>query len=135
MRFDRYLRHGELTDALRALADAHPDLVRLQSIGGSFEGREILLAVVTRFETGADRDKPALWVDWNIHATEVAGSMACLYFLKYLVDGYGRDPDATRVLRIAGGGGLFWLLAQGFAIGRPLESIEQVSEAPKVGQA
>ncbi len=28
---------------------------------------------VTNFATGADRDKPALWVDGNIHATEVAG--------------------------------------------------------------
>ena len=98
MGFDRYLRHAELTGALRELAAAHPHLVRLQPIGRSFEGREILLAVVTRFDTGADRDKPALWVDGNIHATEVAGSMACLYLLQYLVDGYGRAPDVTRCL-------------------------------------
>jgi len=98
MRFDRYLRHGELTDTLREFAAAHPGLIRLQSLGHSFEGREILLAVVTRFETGTDLGKPGLWVDGNIHATEVAGSMACLYLLQYLLDGYGCDPEVTRCL-------------------------------------
>ena len=98
MRFDTYLRYDDLTRALHALATEHPDLLRVESIGQSFEGRDIWLATTTRFDTGADREKPALWVDGNIHATEVAGSMACLYLLHHLVAGYGRDEDVTRCL-------------------------------------
>ena len=98
MRFDTYLRYDDLTRSLNALAAAHPGLVRVESIGRSHEGRDIWLATVTRFDTGADRDKPALWVDGNIHATEVAGSMACLYFLYHLVTRYGQDDDVTRCL-------------------------------------
>lgn len=98
MRFDTYLRYDELTRALQTLAAAHPGLLRIESIGRSHEGRDIWLATVTRSDTGADRDKPALWVDGNIHATEVAGSMACLYFLNDLVSRYGRDDDVTRCL-------------------------------------
>ena len=98
MRFDTYLRYDELTGALHALAAEHPELLRVESIGESFEGRDIWLATATRFDTGADCEKPALWVDGNIHATEVAGSMACLYLLQHLVTGYGRDADVTRCL-------------------------------------
>src|SRR5262249_35068168 len=43
-------------------------------------------------------DKPAFWVDGNIHATEVAASAANLYFLHTLAQGYGSDPDITRAL-------------------------------------
>ena len=98
MRFDTYLRYDDLTRALHALAAAHPALVRIESIGKSFEGRDIWLATATRFDSGDDRDKPALWVDGNIHATEVAGSMACLYLLHHLVTQYGTDPEVTRCL-------------------------------------
>lgn len=96
--FDRYLRHAELEAALRALANAHPALLRLRNLGSSHEGRAITLCVVTRFDTGEAEDKPALWIDGNIHATEVAGSMACLYFLRFLVTGYGQREDITRCL-------------------------------------
>ena len=98
MRFDTYLRYDDLTRALHALAAEHPDLLRIESIGRSFEGRDIWLATATRFDTGNDHDKPALWVDGNIHATEVAGSMACLYFLHDLVARYGKDEDVTLCL-------------------------------------
>jgi murein tripeptide amidase MpaA len=98
MRFDTYLGHDDLTRELHALAAEHASLLRIESIGRSFEGRDIWLATATRFDTGEDRDKPALWVDGNIHATEVAGSMACLYLLYHLVTGYGKDEGVTRCL-------------------------------------
>src|SRR4249919_848937 len=97
-RFDTYYRYADLSRILQEIAQASPRLVRLTCIGKSHEGRDIWLTIVTRFDTGEDKDKPALWVDGNIHATEVAGSMACLYLLQYLVTGYGRDPDITRCL-------------------------------------
>jgi murein tripeptide amidase MpaA len=98
MRFDTYLRYDALTQTLQALAARHADLMRIESIGKSYEGRDIWLATATRFDTGDARDKPALWIDGNIHATEVAGSMACLYFLHDLVTHYGKDETITRCL-------------------------------------
>ncbi len=98
IRFDTYYRYADLSRVLHELAHEHPQLVQLRSIGRSYEGRDIWLAAVTNVATGPDGEKPALWVDGNIHATEVAGSMACLYLLQYLVTGYGRDPDITRCL-------------------------------------
>jgi murein tripeptide amidase MpaA len=98
VRFDTYYRYEDLSRVLRELAEEHASLVRLSSIGHSFEGRDIWLATVTNVASGPDADKPALWVDGNIHATEVAGSMACLYLLVHLLDAYGKAPDVTRCL-------------------------------------
>ena len=80
--FDHYYRYDELTKILKGFAKEHPRLVKLKSIGKSHEGRDIWLATVTNFDTGLDQEKPALWVDGNIHATEVSPASACVYFLK-----------------------------------------------------
>lgn len=96
--FKKFHRYAELTRLLKAFVKAHPDLLRLESIGRSHEGREVWLVTVTNFATGADTDKPALWVDGNLHATEVSGSMACLYLIQSLVSRYGRDASTTTCL-------------------------------------
>jgi murein tripeptide amidase MpaA len=98
IRFDTYYRYDALVEILRGLAAEHPQLLRLESIGRSYEGRDIWLVTVTNFETGEDRHKPALWVDGNIHASEVSPSSACLHLIQHLVTGYGHDADVTRCL-------------------------------------
>ncbi|MEW6278850.1 MAG: M14 family metallopeptidase [Candidatus Eremiobacterota bacterium] len=84
IRFDKYYRYDDLTEAVRALAQAHPDLVELTSLGTSFEGRDIHLLTVTNRDTGKAEEKPAIWVDGNIHATEVSACSACLYLANRL---------------------------------------------------
>ncbi len=98
VRFDRFYRYAELTAVLKAFADEYPTLVTLESIGQSHEGRDIWLLTVTRRDTGSATDKPAFWVEGNVHATEVAASVACTYFLNHLVTRYGTDPEVTRAL-------------------------------------
>jgi len=96
--FDRFHRYADLTALLQAFAREHADLVAIESIGKSHEGRDIWVMTVTNAKTGPASEKPAFWVDGNIHSTEVAGSAANLYFLHTLVTQYGRDADVTRVL-------------------------------------
>jgi murein tripeptide amidase MpaA len=98
VRFDTYFRYDELTRILHQFAEESPQLVRLESIGQSYEGRELWLATVTNFEMGEAEQKPALWVDGNIHASEVSPTSACLYLLNRLVTEFGSDPDITRCL-------------------------------------
>ncbi|WP_394796234.1 M14 family metallopeptidase [Armatimonas sp.] len=96
--FDRYIKHDELTTGLQAVAAAYPNLVKIESIGKSFEGRDIWCATVTNFATGPDTEKPAVWGDANIHATEVSPTTALTYLLEKLVLGYGTDVEITRAL-------------------------------------
>jgi len=98
IRFDRYYRYDELSRILRGLAKEFPNLVRLESIGQSHEGRDVWLVTVTNRRTGPDTAKPAVWVDGNIHATEVSASSACLYHLHTLTSRYGQDAEITRCL-------------------------------------
>jgi murein tripeptide amidase MpaA len=98
MKFDRYYRYAELTAILEGFARRRADLFSLQSIGQSHEGRDIWVVTATRLATGAAPDKPAFWIDGNIHAAELAASTACLRYLHALEQGYGSDADITRLL-------------------------------------
>ena len=98
VRFDSFYKYGELTELLQSWADERSELLRLESIGKSYEGRDIWLATVTNFETGADLDKPAFLVEANIHALEVTGCTAALNLVHRLLEGYGSDDKVTRVL-------------------------------------
>jgi murein tripeptide amidase MpaA len=98
-RFDQFYRHTELTRLLQDYAAAAPQLLSLRSIGKSFEGRDIWLMALTQSATGPDTDKPAFWVDGNIHAAELTASTACLYWLHQLVSGYqAGDAQAVQLL-------------------------------------
>jgi murein tripeptide amidase MpaA len=96
--FDRFYRYDELTEILESWAQERPELFRLESIGRSYEGRDIWLATITNVETGADLDKPALLIEANIHAIEVTGATAALHLIQRLLSGYGSDERVTRAL-------------------------------------
>jgi murein tripeptide amidase MpaA len=98
VRFDRFLRYAELTDLLAGWGREFPGLFSVESIGRSHEGRDIWLVTVTNRDRGAPSEKPAFWVDGNIHSVEVAASAACLYFLQHLLEHYGNDAEVTRAL-------------------------------------
>lgn len=98
IQFDRYYNYEDLTRLLHAYQQEFPTLVQVDSLGHSYEGRDVWVVTVTNQETGPDREKPALWVDGNIHATELSPSTACLYLLHTLVQGYGQNADVTRAL-------------------------------------
>lgn len=98
VRFDTYYRYDDLTQILKGFADKYPNFIKLNGIGKSYEGRDIWLVTVTNFDTGPDHEKPALWVDGNIHASEVSPSSACLYLIHTLMKDYDSNADIKRCL-------------------------------------
>lgn len=96
--YDRYPRFDELSASLHEFADEFPDLVRTTSVGRSYEDRDLWLVTVTNHELGDPDDKPAIWIDGNIHASEVTASVAIVHLIDHLTAGYGRDPQITRAL-------------------------------------
>lgn len=98
IQFDRFFRYAEFTEILHALVKQFPALLSIESIGKSHEGRDIWVLTATNQATGAAQDKPAYWVDANIHASELAGGAASLYLLDTLTTQYGKRDDVTRCL-------------------------------------
>ncbi len=96
--FDHLYDYAELTSALRDLAALRPDLCSIESIGQSFEGRDIWLATITNSATGPHTDKPAIWVGANIHSVEHTGAVAALHLVHALVTRHGADPKVTHAL-------------------------------------
>ncbi|MGH2751142.1 MAG: M14 family metallopeptidase [Actinomycetota bacterium] len=98
LRFDRFYDYEELTRILESLASRHSSLCTIESIGTSHEGRDIWLATLTNTASGPHHEKPALWLDANIHSIEVTGCTAALHLVHKLLSGYGDERDVTRAL-------------------------------------
>jgi murein tripeptide amidase MpaA len=100
-KYDRFYRYPEFTQLLQDFVHAFPDLLAIESIGKSHEGRDIWVLTATNQKTGAAADKPAYWVDANIHASELAGSAAAMYFIDTLTKNYGKtDARGKQITRL-----------------------------------
>lgn len=91
MMWDRFYDHAAIGEIGRRLQVAHPNTCRLSSIGKSHEGRDLWLITVTDFTKGTDRDKPAMYIDGNIHSNEIQGTEFSLYTAWYLCEMQGQN--------------------------------------------
>ena len=105
----RYTRHYKIVEYFRAVAQAKPDMVKLEKYGETNEGRELMLAFIASPEnlqklesirinnlrlaglnndkTAATADAPAIvWLSYNVHGNETSSSEAALLTLYALVD-------------------------------------------------
>ncbi len=96
--WNRFYRYQEILELEQRLAAAWPRFVRLEDIGSSWEGRPLRLLVLTDQESGDDRDKPAMWVDGNVHGNEVQGAEAALYLAWWLLEHRATNPRARLLL-------------------------------------
>ncbi|MGE5220989.1 MAG: M14 family metallopeptidase, partial [Omnitrophica WOR_2 bacterium] len=94
----RYFNNQELESTLKSWVETYPGTCALSTIGESFEKRPIWLLTLTNHQTGADIEKPAIWLDGNIHATEIAGTTTVLFIAYNLLTRYGEDRQITRLL-------------------------------------
>ena len=90
--FNRFYDFDQMSDAMRRLAEGHPDLASLVSLGQSDQGREMWLLTINNPETGPDSAKPGVWIDGNIHGNEVQAAETVLYTAWYLLEGYDEVP-------------------------------------------
>lgn len=106
----RYTRHHKVLEYFKAVAQAKPDMVKLEKYGETNEGRELMLAFIASPENlkkldairinnlrlaGLTEDKAApvtetapaiVWLSYNVHGNETSSSEAALLTLFALVD-------------------------------------------------
>jgi hypothetical protein len=88
LRWDRYYDYEQLTEALRTLVDTYPRFLTMESIGQSWEGRDIWAITINNPETGAAGEKAAFYADANIHGNEIQGTEVNLYLIWFLMENY-----------------------------------------------
>ncbi len=92
MSWKRYYSYEEWTQIMHDMQEQYSHLADIQSIGKSRMGRDQFLITITAKSTGADTEKPAMYVDGAIHGNEVNGVMCSLYVMWYLLTRYDYDP-------------------------------------------
>jgi hypothetical protein len=101
---ERFLDYDELTAQVTSWAEAFPDFVHVESIGTTPGGRELWLLAIG---PDPDRARPAVWIDGNMHASELCGSSAALAIAEDVIrlhaepgaDVHGLPPHVLAALR------------------------------------
>ncbi|WP_080054223.1 M14 family metallopeptidase [Spirosoma aerolatum] len=94
-----YMDFAGYTKLAQELAKKHPDLVRVESMGKSSMGRDMWVITVSDFKTGKPEQKPAFWIDGNIHANELQGTQFSMYTVWYLAENFGKVDFITQLLK------------------------------------
>jgi hypothetical protein len=97
-RMDRYYRYDHLSELLLRWVGEHPTLLTIESIGKTFESRDIWALTLTDQSTGLHNEKPAYYVDANIHAGEVTGVATVLWLLNHILTNANSDETIKRLL-------------------------------------
>ncbi len=87
--------YEQIRDTLVIIAQDHPDICRLDTIGHSYNGN-LLLAMKISDNVNAMEGEPRICFDCSIHGNENNGCEIGLYAIIELVSGYNVDPDITR---------------------------------------
>jgi hypothetical protein len=96
--WNRYYTYSGVTDIVKKLAAAYPSLVTLESMGKSFQGREMWVMIITDRKAGNPETKPGYWIDGNIHSIELQGTEMALYTAWYLCEMHGQNKFISDLL-------------------------------------
>lgn len=97
--WNRYYTNAGITDILKKLAAAYPNLVKLESMGKSFQGREMWVLTISDKNSGNPDLKPGFWIDGNIHSIEIQGSEMALYTAWYICEMFGENKFISQLLK------------------------------------
>ncbi|MFQ5869513.1 MAG: M14 family zinc carboxypeptidase, partial [Candidatus Zixiibacteriota bacterium] len=90
-----YHTYAEVVEALHQYQIDYPHLVRLDSLGTSFEeGRTVWCLKISDYPTLRE-DEPQILLDGDHHACEVMGTEICMLTIRDLLESYGIDSTVT----------------------------------------
>jgi len=96
--FDRWHDTTELYADMRRMEQAWPKFVKVNVIGKTYEGREIIAVTINNPDTGSEMSKAAMMIEANVHGNEIQGGEICLYTVWYLMENYGRLDHITQLI-------------------------------------
>lgn len=94
--FESYARFKDINGYLDELASSYPDLVRVVTVGASYERRQ--MKVIRISDKNSKVAKKCIFLDAGIHAREWIAPATALYVIHELVENYANNKDALRNL-------------------------------------
>jgi hypothetical protein len=98
MSWRKYHDYKQIQNFQNQLQKAFPNLVKVESIGKSYQGRDIWALTISDFKKGKPLEKPAFYIDGGIHANEMNSVQVCLYTAWYLCENYAYIPFIQKLL-------------------------------------
>jgi hypothetical protein len=92
-----YHTYAEMVTEIQKAQTDHPDIVKLYSIGKSYQGRMLWVAKVSD-NVATDENEPEVMFDGLTHAREHLSLEQTLAILKWLTTGYGTDARITNIV-------------------------------------
>jgi hypothetical protein len=96
--WNKYYTNQGVADLCTKLAKTYPDLVTMETIGKSYQGRNIYLLTITDKKIRDHSQKPGFWIDGNIHSIELQGTEIALYTAWYLCEMYDENDFIRKLL-------------------------------------
>ena len=96
--WNKYYTNQGVNDLCTQLSKAYPDLVSLEVIGKSYQGRDIVLLTISDKKAKDPSGKPGYWIDGNIHSVELQGTEMALYTAWYLCEMYADNEFIKKLL-------------------------------------
>ena len=94
--FKSYSETGGIADELRAAAAAYPSIAKLETVGQSVNGQDILALKVTRnANSTADGSRPSVLYNGAQHAREWITPEMVTRLMQRFLSGYGTDAELT----------------------------------------
>ena len=90
IKFNQYYKYEDLINNVKRLIESYPNLSLLHKIGKSYQGRDMYVVELTNKNTGPALEKPAFWMDGNIHGREITPSIANLKFIWHVLTKYSK---------------------------------------------
>jgi hypothetical protein len=88
MTWDKYHDYAQVTQLGRDLVKAYPNLVKMESVGKSYEGRDLWVLTISDFDSDKVDNKPGFYIDGGIHANEMQGVEVAMYTAWYLAESF-----------------------------------------------
>ena len=93
----KYPTFGGYKDIMEEFQTTYPEFVKLDTIGESVNGRELIIAKVSD-NVEIEENEPEWFMVGATHGNETMGCMICLRIIEYLCESYTRDSRAHRIL-------------------------------------
>jgi hypothetical protein len=96
--FGKYHNYAEMTALAQGLAKAHPQMVKLESIGKTREKRDLWALQIAAPGGVAPAERPGLLIVAGFEGDHVYGSELALFAADYLLRGYAGNPAVKKAL-------------------------------------